>query len=331
MPADDKPLVTFALFAYNQERFIREAVNGLLVQTYSPLEIVLSDDRSSDRTFEIMQEMAASYRGPHRIVLNRNQSNLGVVEHVNWVFSSLASGELIVVQAGDDISENSRAEAMAGIWQKYRPSAIYCNAVVINEHGDPIGDWNVTRNKSATCLALDPGRFASPRFYGAGAAYDRQVFSAFGVLPNDVRNEDFNLAWRAWIGNGIYYCPDKLLRYRKHSENLSFWVKIANARSFKEKTGLRIHSLENEIRNLKHVRAYATAKYGSDSAAVRQIANLVSRQEARLALFFGDSFGVSLKKYLSCFRGADWAGACRLLVQPVVVLRDLAKIVRGSP
>lgn len=38
---EKRPLVTFALFAYNQERFIREAVEGALAQTYSPLQVVL--------------------------------------------------------------------------------------------------------------------------------------------------------------------------------------------------------------------------------------------------------------------------------------------------
>ena len=64
--ATDRPLVTFALFAYNQEDYIREAVQGALAQAYEPLEIILSDDCSSDRTYQIMQEMAVVYRGPHQ-------------------------------------------------------------------------------------------------------------------------------------------------------------------------------------------------------------------------------------------------------------------------
>lgn len=44
--ASQAPLVTFALFAYNQEKFIREAVEGAFAQTYESLEIILSDDCS---------------------------------------------------------------------------------------------------------------------------------------------------------------------------------------------------------------------------------------------------------------------------------------------
>jgi glycosyltransferase involved in cell wall biosynthesis len=42
-------------------------VEGAFSQTYSPLEIILSDDCSSDRTFEIMEEMAREYQGPHLV------------------------------------------------------------------------------------------------------------------------------------------------------------------------------------------------------------------------------------------------------------------------
>ena len=46
------PLVTLALITYRQERFVREAVRGVLAQTYSPLQVVISDDASPDATFE---------------------------------------------------------------------------------------------------------------------------------------------------------------------------------------------------------------------------------------------------------------------------------------
>jgi len=46
MKAQEKSLITLALVAYNQERFISEALEGAFAQTYSPLEIILSDDCS---------------------------------------------------------------------------------------------------------------------------------------------------------------------------------------------------------------------------------------------------------------------------------------------
>src|SRR4051812_28748150 len=101
--SSNKPLLTFAIAAYNQELFIREAVEAAFAQTYSPLEIVLSDDCSEDRTFEILSEMAAGYSGPHRIILNRNPVRRSIGGHINQVVA-ISHGELIVGAAGDDIS-----------------------------------------------------------------------------------------------------------------------------------------------------------------------------------------------------------------------------------
>ena len=54
----ERPLVSFVVLCYNQESFIREAFNSALLQTYSPLEIIVSDDCSTDGTFDVVQQMA---------------------------------------------------------------------------------------------------------------------------------------------------------------------------------------------------------------------------------------------------------------------------------
>ncbi len=93
------PLITFAIFAYNQEKYIRDAIEGAFAQDYSPLEIIISDDCSTDHTFEIIQQMVDEYSGPNVVRLNRNTDNLGLIAHVNKVFE-LANGDWIVAAAG---------------------------------------------------------------------------------------------------------------------------------------------------------------------------------------------------------------------------------------
>ena len=70
-PPAGNPLVTIFVAAYNQQDYIAEAIQGAFAQTYSPLEVILSDDGSHDDTFEIMKAMAADYRGPHTVIVNR--------------------------------------------------------------------------------------------------------------------------------------------------------------------------------------------------------------------------------------------------------------------
>ena len=136
------PLLTFAVGAYNHENFIREAVAGAFARTYSPLEIILSDDCSHDRTFEIMQEMAAGYRGPHKIILNRNPTNLGICGHANRLFD-LTNGEWLVGSAGDDASLPERTTTLFNACRASGNDvySIYSDAIVIDANGNRTGNW----------------------------------------------------------------------------------------------------------------------------------------------------------------------------------------------
>jgi len=99
-----KPLVSYVLTAYNIEAFIEESVKCAFAQTYENLEIILSDDHSTDKTFDIMKQMAAEYQGSHKVVLNRNEQNLGITKHMNKCYLEMAQGDIIIAAHGDDIS-----------------------------------------------------------------------------------------------------------------------------------------------------------------------------------------------------------------------------------
>ena len=138
--SEDLPLVTFALFAYNQEKYIREAVEGALAQTYEPLEIIISDDCSTDHTLDIIVEIISKYNGPHKIFLNKNSRNLGLAEHVNKVVS-LSSGDLIVAGSGDDISYPFRTSELARVFYGLdeQPLLIHSSVEKMSQNGKLLG------------------------------------------------------------------------------------------------------------------------------------------------------------------------------------------------
>jgi glycosyltransferase involved in cell wall biosynthesis len=113
-PSPDRPLMSLLLFAYRQERYIEAAMRSALAQTYQPLEIIVSDDCSPDGTYAVMERIAAEYRGPHRLRINRNPVNLGMGAHYQHVLG-MAEGRYLVLAAGDDISEPSRVEEVAAL------------------------------------------------------------------------------------------------------------------------------------------------------------------------------------------------------------------------
>jgi glycosyltransferase involved in cell wall biosynthesis len=229
MPAiTDRPLLTFSVGAYNQERFIRQAVEGAFAQTYSPLQIILSDDCSRDRTYEIMSEMAAAYRGPHQIVLNRNPRNLGLVGHVNRL-AELMRGELMVMCAGDDIPVPNRTEALGQAWEASNRKACCLHSRVIHIDENYRGDGPPKpQEMSEADATFEDGpsiiksylRSTGPVVLGCTAAFSRNLFDCFGPLPENVVFEDMALTFRAMLSGGLTFINRPLVLYRLHSSNL---------------------------------------------------------------------------------------------------------------
>ena len=220
--ATDRPLVTFALFAYNQEKYIRDAMEGAFSQTYEPLEIILSDDCSSDRTFEIMQEMAAAYVGPHDVHLRRNEVNLGLATHVNVVIAN-SYGEIIVVAAGDDVSLPNRASISIDLLQRHADAtAVLLSADVIDQSGQIIGKRlnNAHKAPEHTQTILDLLRWKHITF-GATRAVRREVFTKFGPLNDRCPTEDTPLLLRSLLLGTNVISQKKSVLYRRHNGNLS--------------------------------------------------------------------------------------------------------------
>lgn len=131
-----KPLISYVVTTFNIEEYVKDAVTCAFAQTYTPLEIILSDDCSTDRTFDIMKQMVDEYKGPHKVVLNRNETNLGITRHMNRAYLELANGEIIVAAHGDDVSKPERT-ALSWSYLSSHPNvtALSFGIDAINEHG----------------------------------------------------------------------------------------------------------------------------------------------------------------------------------------------------
>lgn len=222
-----KPIVTFGVFAYNQERLVREAVEAAFAQTYSPLEIILSDDGSRDRTFEVMRELAAAYQGPHRVVLNRNEPNLGIGGHVNHVVG-MASGDLILTAAGDDISLPARAELSVRAWEASgrRATSIQGQWIGVDERGNQTGaeqgaPWPGKTGEFMIQPAVPEQYIATlrPHVQGSCHAFSKRLFEEFSPLPANVVYEDLAIAFRSVLIGEIHFIHTPLIKFRQHNQN----------------------------------------------------------------------------------------------------------------
>ena len=87
------------IVSYNQEEYITQAIESIVNQSVVPYEIVISDDCSTDNTWNIIQDYATKY--PTLVKPYRNESNIGIYKNFNQA-TSLVTGNLITCVAGDD-------------------------------------------------------------------------------------------------------------------------------------------------------------------------------------------------------------------------------------
>ena len=213
---NERPLVTFALFAFNQEQYIREAIQGAFSQTYEPLEIILSDDCSSDLTFEIMQEMAAAYQGPHQVIVRQSDENCGLFNHILEVAQN-SRGEFIVVAAGDDISLPERTSAVIPHFKDKEVLALSSDEIVIDENGK-IQENDKSRFKQRDIWY----RKNNSWLFGATEVFRSNFLKAIPLSTNKIMLEDmmFPLLIKARGGKSLRL-KIPLIKYRHHSSNIS--------------------------------------------------------------------------------------------------------------
>ncbi len=109
----EKPRVTVLMSVYNGEKYLREAIDSILNQTFKDFEFLIIDDGSTDSSADIIR----SYTD-FRIRLIQNEKNIGLTRSLNKGLK-LAKGEYIARMDVDDISLPIRFEKQVSFLDKY--------------------------------------------------------------------------------------------------------------------------------------------------------------------------------------------------------------------
>ena len=122
-----KPSLSVIMANYNHSRFLAEALDAILKQSYAPSEIGIIDDASTDNSLEILQEYA---RENHLIKLYRNEKNMGVIHNANRLLK-LASGDYVYFAAADDKILPGFFEKSMSLLSQYPRAGLCCSDPVM--------------------------------------------------------------------------------------------------------------------------------------------------------------------------------------------------------
>ena len=210
------------IFSFNQEKYIKDAIHSAISQDFDDFEIIVSDDNSTDDTFNLIENFDFEGIDKSRIKLKRNPTNLGLAENINSTVK-MAEGDILVVMAGDDISLPNRISEIDNLFESSGSDLkmIFSNALVIDGNGVE-NELYFKSNDIDHARKLSDMEKGSPCWaLGATVAFRKEVFSFFGNLPSDVIQEDGAFAFRALLLGRVAYINKPLVKYRIHDSNMS--------------------------------------------------------------------------------------------------------------
>jgi glycosyltransferase involved in cell wall biosynthesis len=211
------PRVSIGLPVFNGERFVAEALESILGQTFGDFELIVSDNGSTDRTQEICRSFAA--RDP-RVAYHRSETNRGAAWNFNRVFE-LAGGEYFKWAAADDILEPDYLAHCVELLDR-DPGIVLCHSHTgkIDVQGQRLGEYRFD-------MRLDSPR-SHERFHDLIVVRHNcidifglvraQVLSRTPLIGAYVGSDRVLLAELSLHGK-LHEVPEQLFWRRSHDEN----------------------------------------------------------------------------------------------------------------
>ncbi|MGB4268685.1 MAG: glycosyltransferase [Spirochaetota bacterium] len=218
------PTVSIGMPVYNGHRFIREALDSVLAQTFTDYELIISDNASDDDTQLICNEYCKKYS---RIKYVRHKKNLGPYWNFNFVTQN-AKGKFITLLAHDDILEPMFLEKTVK-YMLQEPSAVLVASdfQIIDQNGTELGVEKLTKIRGDIDWEK---RFVEFFKYPISNVF----FCIYGLMKTEICKSVYQSAPEPKIATGselpilarfaiageIVAIPIVLRKYRKHSDSV---------------------------------------------------------------------------------------------------------------
>jgi glycosyltransferase involved in cell wall biosynthesis len=237
---ETNPLVSVLIPFYNEERFLEEAVQSVLQQTYPHWEILLIDDGSSDTSTAIAKEYAVRYPEKIFYVEHDGHANKGLSATRNAGIAK-ARGELIALLDADDVWLPEKLQKQVAIFQQNPDVALLCESSLywyswhnksFNDVEIPIGaEGNKIYTPPQLSLQLYPlGKGAAPCPSGlmlkTESVKKRRGFEE-GFTGANQMYEDQPFLAKFYLNEVVYVSSDCYNKYRQRHGSLVHKVKAS--------------------------------------------------------------------------------------------------------
>lgn len=200
----------------NGERYLREAVDSIVAQTFSDYEFIIINDGSTDRTLEMLEELSRAESRIHVV----SHDNIGLTKSLNAGLA-LARGDFVARMDADDISMPRRFEAQLAEFERSSNLVLLGGEVeLISEDGFSLGPRRHPLREAEIRRRLllgDGGALTHPV-----VMYRRATAMAIGGYDERfVTAQDLDLFIRLAEQGGIANLRDVLLKWRQHGQSVN--------------------------------------------------------------------------------------------------------------
>ena len=201
----------------NKVRHTQAAVQSMFMQAGEPIELLLSDSGSVDGTRQILDDMAASYKGPHKVrrldcPCAQAPGMSGLNAHISWAMTQ-TDADVVMQLSGDDYDLAQRAQATREAFEKHNPSMVLVSQYYVAENMAYQGE-TPHAEENRWCDVED----MTLRLVGGSTcqAWSREFWNLVGPLEG-IASPDVVLPPLAVMHKGAYLLKARLHAYRKVS------------------------------------------------------------------------------------------------------------------
>lgn len=201
-----KPLVSILMPVYNVEKYVVEAIDSMLAQTYTHFELIVLDDGSTDNSAKIIQSYSDK-----RIIYHKNEKNLGLANNLN-VGLKMAKGKYIARMDGDDISLPERLQVQVDYLETHLDIDLCSSG--LQKFGTENDIWIRESDFEQIKITM---LFYSPVLH-ATSVWRRDKFAENHLFYHQdaFPSEDYDLWSRAVFNCKMINIPQVLYKYRIH-------------------------------------------------------------------------------------------------------------------
>jgi len=207
------PLVSVICLCYNHDRYVREAVQSVLDQTYHPIQLIVVDDCSTDNSAAVIEEMVKRHPEIHFI---RHQTNVGNCRSFNEGLA-ITKGSYVIDLAADDALLPSRVEqGVRALEGRLEYGVQFSDAEIIDEDGRKLGLHSDRFPHETIPSGFIFLQILSRYFINSPTMMMRKsLLDELGGYDESLAYEDFDFWVRSSRNTQYLYIPEVLMKRRQ--------------------------------------------------------------------------------------------------------------------